>query len=109
LPAPAPIPHQSPAEDVIQVTSFPETDNTNEISRDDLISEGTKPTYQLPERRNRGKPRVQYEADLKAKEKYPINNYISLCRLSEAHVHFVKQLANIHVPNSAIEVLKDPK
>ncbi|CAL9009511.1 unnamed protein product [Prunus brigantina] len=29
------------------VTSFPETNNTNEISHDDLISEGTEPTYQL--------------------------------------------------------------
>ncbi|KAI5334072.1 hypothetical protein L3X38_024205 [Prunus dulcis] len=44
----APVPHQSPAEDVIQVTFSPETDNINEISRDDLISEGTEPAYQLP-------------------------------------------------------------
>ncbi|KAI5317136.1 hypothetical protein L3X38_036843 [Prunus dulcis] len=44
----APVPHQSPAEDVIQVTSSPKTDNINEISHDDLISEGTEPAYQLP-------------------------------------------------------------
>ncbi|KAI5348649.1 hypothetical protein L3X38_001536 [Prunus dulcis] len=59
----APVPHQSPVKDVIQITSCPEIDNTNKISHDDLISEGTKPTYQLPERKNHGKPRVQYEAD----------------------------------------------
>ncbi|CAL8990822.1 unnamed protein product, partial [Prunus brigantina] len=86
LPAPenssALVPHQSPVEEVIQVTSFPETDNTNEISHDDLISKGIEPTYQLPEKKNRGKSRVQYEADLKAKGNYPINNYISLSRLS---------------------------
>ncbi|CAL2225705.1 unnamed protein product [Prunus armeniaca] len=81
LPASAPVPHQSPAEKVIQ----------------------------LPERKNRGKPRVQYEADLKAKGKYLINNYISLNRLSESCVHYVKQLADISVPNSVTEALEDPK
>ncbi|CAL9018424.1 unnamed protein product [Prunus brigantina] len=84
LPASGPVPHQSPAEEVIHVTSFLETDNTNEISHDDLISEGTKPTYQLPERKNCGKPRVQYEANLKAKGKNHINNYISVSRLLES-------------------------
>ncbi|CAL8152546.1 unnamed protein product [Prunus armeniaca] len=54
------------------------------------LNQGIEPTYQLPERKNRGKPQVQYEADLKAKGKYPINNYISLNRLSVAHAHFVK-------------------
>ncbi|KAI5339119.1 hypothetical protein L3X38_018391 [Prunus dulcis] len=43
--------HQSPTEDVIHVTSCPETDNINEISRDNLISEGTKPAYQIPKRK----------------------------------------------------------
>ncbi|CAL9021702.1 unnamed protein product, partial [Prunus brigantina] len=42
MPAPenssAPVPHQSSAEDVIQVISLPETDNINEIT--DCISEG---------------------------------------------------------------------
>ena len=32
------VPHQSPAEDAIQVISCPETDNINEISHDNLIS-----------------------------------------------------------------------
>ncbi|CAL9022961.1 unnamed protein product, partial [Prunus brigantina] len=58
MPAPenssAPVPHQSSAEDVIQVTSLPETDNINEIT--DCISEGAEPTYQIPKRTNRGKP-----------------------------------------------------
>ncbi|BBH04526.1 HXXXD-type acyl-transferase family protein [Prunus dulcis] len=98
----APVPHQSHVEDVIQVTSCPETDNTNEISHDNLISEGTEPTYQLPDRKNRDKPRVQYEANLKAKRKYPI-------KLSESRVHYVKQLADISVPNSITEALEDPK
>ncbi|KAI5338792.1 hypothetical protein L3X38_018064 [Prunus dulcis] len=48
----APVPHQSPAEDVIQVTSCPEIDNINEISHDNLISEGTEPAYQIPKRKN---------------------------------------------------------
>ncbi|KAI5348904.1 hypothetical protein L3X38_001791 [Prunus dulcis] len=103
------VPYQLPIEEVIQVTSFLETDNTNEISHDDLISEGTEPTYQLPERKNRGKPRVPNKADLKPKEKYPINNYISLSRLSEACVYFVKQLADISIPNSVAEALEDLK
>ncbi|XP_020419978.1 uncharacterized protein LOC109949244 [Prunus persica] len=105
----APVPHQSLVEDVIQITSCPKIDNTNKISHDNLISEGTKPTYQLLERKNHGKPRVQYEADLKAKGKYLINNYISLSRLSESRVHYVKQLADISVPNNVTEALKDPK
>ena len=103
----APVPHQSSAEDVIQVTSLPETDNINEIT--DCISEGAEPTYQIPKRKNRGKPPVHYEADLHAKGKYPINNYVSLNRLSESRVHFVKQLADIPVPNSVTEALEDPK
>ncbi|CAL8152107.1 unnamed protein product [Prunus armeniaca] len=94
---------------VSAVTSFPETNNTNEISPDDLISEGTEPTYQLIEWKNRGKPQVQHEADLKDKGKYPINNYISLSRLSESLVHYVKQLADIYAPNSVTEALEDPK
>ncbi|BBH02149.1 D-isomer specific 2-hydroxyacid dehydrogenase family protein [Prunus dulcis] len=62
---------------------------------------GTKPAYQLPKRKNRGKPPVHYDADLNAKRKYPINNY--------SRVHFVKQLADIPVPNSVTEALEDPK
>ncbi|CAL8992980.1 unnamed protein product [Prunus brigantina] len=111
MPAPenssAPVPHQSSAEDVIQVTSLPETDNINEII--DCISEGAEPTYQIPKRTNRGKPPVHYEADINAKGKYPINNYVSLTRLSESRVHFVKQLAEIPVPNNVIEALEDQK
>ncbi|KAI5324129.1 hypothetical protein L3X38_033202 [Prunus dulcis] len=80
----APVPHQSPAEDVIQVTSFPEIDNINEIAHDDLILEGTEPAYQFPKRKNRGKPPVHYKANLNAKGKYPINNYVSINRLSES-------------------------
>ncbi|CAL9005203.1 unnamed protein product [Prunus brigantina] len=99
MPAPenssAPVPHQSSAEDVIQVTSLSETDNINET---DCISEGAEPTYQIPKRTNRGKPPVHYEADINAKGKYPINNYVSLTRLSESRVHFVKQLAEIPFP-----------
>ena len=36
----APVPYQSPTEDIIQVTSFFETDNINEIAHDNLISKG---------------------------------------------------------------------
>ncbi|XP_021801678.1 uncharacterized protein LOC110745835 [Prunus avium] len=111
VPAPenssAPVTHQSPAEDFIRVTSLLETDNINEIT--DCISEGAEPTYQIPKRKNRGKPPIHYEADLNAKGKYPTNNYVSLTRLSESRVHFVKQLADIHVPNSVTEALEDPK
>ncbi|CAL9028547.1 unnamed protein product [Prunus brigantina] len=111
MPAPenssAPVPHQSSDEDVIQVTSLPETDNINEIT--DCISEGAEPTYQIPKRTNRGKPPIHYEADINAKGKYPINNYVSLTKLSESRVHFVKQLAEIPVPNSVTEALEDQK
>ncbi|KAI5328611.1 hypothetical protein L3X38_028008 [Prunus dulcis] len=88
------VPHQSPSEEVIRVISPPRTDNANEIYHDDLISESINDTdtfiYQLSKRKNRGKPKVQCEVDLKAKEKYPINNYISkqisrvTCTLCEA-------------------------
>ncbi|KAI5314761.1 hypothetical protein L3X38_043937 [Prunus dulcis] len=77
LPASAPVMHQSPTDEVIQVISFLKIDNTNEISHDDLISEDTEPTYQLLERKNRGKPRVHYKAYLKAKGKYLSVDYQS--------------------------------
>ncbi|KAI5334393.1 hypothetical protein L3X38_024526 [Prunus dulcis] len=86
----APVPHQSLAEDVIQVTAFSETDNINEIAHDDLISEGTEPAYQIPKRKNRGKPQVHYEADLNANGKYLINNYVSINRLSESRYMYNK-------------------
>ncbi|CAL8990567.1 unnamed protein product [Prunus brigantina] len=84
------MPHQSSAEDVIQVTSLPETDNINEIT--DCISEGAEPTYQIPKMTNRGKPPVHYEADINAKGKYPINNYVSLTRLSESRKNGIWEL-----------------
>ncbi|KAI5323589.1 hypothetical protein L3X38_032661 [Prunus dulcis] len=76
------VPHQSLTEDIIQVISFSETDNINEISHDDLISEGTEPAYQIPKSKNCGKPPVHYEEDLNAKGKYPINNNVSFNILS---------------------------
>ncbi|CAL9031398.1 unnamed protein product, partial [Prunus brigantina] len=60
------IPHQSPPEDVFRAC----------ISDSKL--------------KNRGKPPVHYKADLNAKGKYLINNYVSISRLSESRVHFVK-------------------
>ncbi|KAI5321966.1 hypothetical protein L3X38_031038 [Prunus dulcis] len=71
-------------------------------------NEGTEP-YQILKRKNRGKPLVHYEAYLNAKGKYLINNYVSISRLSEVTVHFVKQLTDIPIPNSATEALEDSK
>ncbi|KAI5311660.1 hypothetical protein L3X38_040833 [Prunus dulcis] len=92
-----------------EVTSCLETDNINEISHDNFLSKGIEPAFQIPKRKNCGKPPVHYEADLNAKGKYLISNYISLNRLSKSRADFMKLFADILVPNNVTEALEDPK
>ncbi|KAM1763339.1 hypothetical protein ACFX11_002688 [Malus domestica] len=78
------------------------------------------PLRRLPERINRGIPKPTYEADPKCKHKYsvsepnsdsrvryPLNNYVSTCHLSESNKSFVYQLSTVSIPNSVQEALAD--
>ncbi|BBH01411.1 hypothetical protein Prudu_011666 [Prunus dulcis] len=80
------------------------------------------PLRRLPERINRGIPKPTYEADPKCKHKYslsepksdsrvryPLNNYVSTCHLSESNKSFVYQLSTVSIPNSVQEALADSR
>ncbi|CAL8993351.1 unnamed protein product [Prunus brigantina] len=51
---------------------------------------------------------IQYEADPKAKVKYPISNHVSTHRLSAPHAMLIKQLDSLSTPSSVEEALMDP-
>nr|CBL94155.1 putative polyprotein (retrotrasposon protein) [Malus domestica] len=57
-------------------------DSSNSLIQDDGI-------HELPPRANRGKPKVQYEPDMHAKAKYPINNYVFTHRLSKPYASYI--------------------
>ena len=76
----------------------------------------------LLERINRGIPKPTYKADPKCKTKYsvseptynsrvryPLNNYVSTCHLSESNKSFMNQLSTVYIPNSVQEALADPR
>ncbi|PRQ43410.1 putative RNA-directed DNA polymerase [Rosa chinensis] len=86
---------------IIDNEANPETDPNTETS--------VPPKYQLPHRTTRGKPKAQYEPNLKVKAKYPITNYVSTHRLSESYASFVFQLSTIVIANKVQEALADPK
>ncbi|KAK3008332.1 hypothetical protein RJ639_014789 [Escallonia herrerae] len=67
------------------------------------------PPSRFPARSNRGIPKKQYEPDLKANVKYPINNYTSTHRLSDSYALNVDQLSTISIPSSVQEALADPR
>ncbi|CAL9006929.1 unnamed protein product [Prunus brigantina] len=77
-------------------------------SPDDPSNEIHLQPYQLPVRKNRGIPKIQYEADPKAKVKYPISNHVSTHRLSAPHAMLIKQLDSLSTPSSVEEALMDP-
>ena len=85
-----------------QVTSLPSSPVIHESSP--LKAE---PRY--PIRINRGIPKNQYDADFKAKTKYPINNYTSSHRLSKSHALVVTQLSPVSIPSNVQEALMDSK
>ncbi|CAL8168924.1 unnamed protein product [Prunus armeniaca] len=65
--------------------------------------------YQLPFRKNRGKPPNRYSPDIGKTSKYPIANHVSTEKPSEPLKAFVHQLSAIHIPTKVSEALKDPK
>jgi len=66
-----------------------------------------EPRY--PVRHNRRVPVKRYQPDLKVKEKYPINNYVSSHRLAKSQALLVDQLSSVSIPNNVQEALKDQK
>ncbi|CAL8996776.1 unnamed protein product [Prunus brigantina] len=79
-----------------------------DLFSDDPSNEIHLQPYQLPVRKNRGIPKIQYEADPKAKVKYPISNHVSTHRLSAPHAMLIKQLDSLSTPSSVEEALMDP-
>ena len=76
-------------------------DSSNSLVQDGGIHEvnsDDSSTYQLPPRANRGKPKVQYEPNMHAKAKYPINNYVSTHRLSKPYASYICQLSSVSIP-----------
>ena len=71
-----------------------------------LIDDG----YQLPPRRNRGKPLERYSPNIEThKSKYPIANYVSTEKLSESLKSFSNALSTHHILTSVEEALQDLK
>ncbi|KAL0318796.1 UNVERIFIED_CONTAM: hypothetical protein Sangu_2035800 [Sesamum angustifolium] len=64
---------------------------------------------ELPNRVTRGIPGVNYEPLLNSKTKYPINNFVFYHRLSRGNEALVNQLSTKSIPNSAQDVIRDPK
>ncbi|KAM1083522.1 hypothetical protein ACFX13_022331 [Malus domestica] len=80
------------------------------------------PPRRLPDRVNRGIPKLTYEADPKCKTRYPmskpnlesnvlcpLSNYVSTSHLSESNKSFMHQLSFVFIPNSVHEALADPR
>ncbi|CAL8151232.1 unnamed protein product [Prunus armeniaca] len=86
----------------------PTVQNALIVSVDDPSNEIHLQPYQLPVRKNRGIPKIQYEADPKAKVKYPISNHVSTHRLSAPYAMLIKQLDSLSTPSSVEEALMDP-
>ncbi|GKA84105.1 hypothetical protein Tco_0805700, partial [Tanacetum coccineum] len=74
---------------------------------DEEIDEHNEPRY--PVRTNRGVPKKRYQADLKAKSKYPICNYVSNHRLANSHALGVEKLSTVSIPSDVQEAMKDEK
>ncbi|KAM1535882.1 hypothetical protein ACFX1Z_014839 [Malus domestica] len=73
------------------------------------VNSDNSSTYQLPSRANRGKLKVQYEPDMHAKAKYPINNYVSTHHLSKPYASYICQLSSVSIPTKLQDALSDPK
>ncbi|KAL0342449.1 UNVERIFIED_CONTAM: hypothetical protein Scaly_1907500 [Sesamum calycinum] len=64
---------------------------------------------ELPNRVTRGIPRVNYGPLLNSKTKNLINNFVFYHRLSRGNEALVNQLSTKSIPNSAQDVIRDPK
>jgi hypothetical protein len=82
--------------------------NSNSITLPESSNTGNT-SYQLPPRTTRGIPRQQNDPDPKTNVKYPIDNHVSLYRLSPSCASFVCQLSTVSIPSNVQEALKDPK
>ncbi|KAM1164645.1 hypothetical protein ACFX13_024764 [Malus domestica] len=118
--------HVSMSDELPSDDRLPAVDMSNELPDDGLSSDDSSnslvqdggihevnsddsSTYQLSLRANRGKPKVQYEPDMHAKAKYPINNYMSTHCLSKPYASYICQLSNVSILTKLQDVLSDPK
>lgn len=90
---------------ILHVTTEPSINDPGTVPI--VTVENLAPRY--PQRINKGVPKKQYEPDLKATTKYPINKYISDHRLSRSYALTVNQLPSVAIPNSVQDALSDPK
>ncbi|XP_061338432.1 uncharacterized protein LOC133285237 [Gastrolobium bilobum] len=107
------LPHiaESPAEDNTEA----QAETTTEVSpvRNIELSITTpsipSPQVRRSDRPTKGIPKPFYEADPKAKVKYPISNYVSSHKLSGSYALTLNQLSTVSLSNSVQEALEDPK
>lgn len=81
-----------------------ETESDGEVSN---VEDVNTPRY--PSRSTRGKPKRQYEPELNAKGKYPVNNYVSQHHLAKSHALLVKELDAVTIPVNVEEAFKDSR
>lgn len=81
-----------------------ETESDGEVSNAEDVN-----TPRYPSRGTRGKPKRQYEPELNAKGKYPVNNYVSQHHLAKSHALLVKELDVVTIPVNVEEDFKDSR
>lgn len=93
----------SPQVDDYEVDSKPLINTNNDCESTE------NSVYQLPPRSNCGKPPDRYSPEPAKKGKYPIANYMSTHRLSEACEAFVNQMSMVVIPTKVHDALSDLK
>ncbi|KAL4555898.1 hypothetical protein LXL04_038530 [Taraxacum kok-saghyz] len=86
------------------------TDNISEQNQtDNPENMDNEPAPRYPVRSNRGVPKKQYQPNLNAKSRYPIDNYVSHHRLASSHALAINNLSSTSIPNNVQEAVKDEK
>ncbi|KAJ9538401.1 hypothetical protein OSB04_031134 [Centaurea solstitialis] len=83
--------------------------HAQEHAAQDQVHAGSNSEPRFPVRSTRGTPKMQYQADLKAKDKYPIGNYVSQHRLASSHMVMINELSTVLIPRDVYEAMKDGK
>lgn len=90
-----------------------ELDHDDEIEettgRDEEVELEDSGDRRYPIRSNRGKPKKQYQPELKAKGRYSISNYVSPHRLARSHALIVEELTTTTIPSDVQEALNDER
>ncbi|CAL2240277.1 unnamed protein product [Prunus armeniaca] len=103
------VPIQIPeASDNPEVSTEPNLMNTDNLITNDIDSVA-ETRYQLPPKLNRGIPPDRFSPENSKKSNYPIANYVSTHRLSEACVVFANQMTTEFIPSKVQDALVAPQ